>query len=167
MSSETLTSVHLQRYEIISSRPFDDVVRAIRAGLGHPDFAALVRKLPTLTDWTGFQAEVAANVGEAGLMVFMELDLGAVVALDPQAHPFKAIRIIAGNPVTMESMVRSTPGAGVFAPVTILIFESSDGVHIRYDSLSSAVGHELTDDSAPYALALDEEVLNLIREAGD
>ena len=112
MSSETLTSVHLQRYEIISSRPFDDVVRAIRAGLGHPDFAALVRKLPTLTDWTGFQAEVAANVGEAGLMVFMELDLGAVVALDPQAHPFKAIRIIAGNPVTMESMVRNARKSG-------------------------------------------------------
>jgi uncharacterized protein (DUF302 family) len=105
--------------------------------------------------------EVVEGV-RAGLIVFLELDLGAVLDLDPQASGYKILRIIAGDPVTMGRMTRSTPAAGAFAPITVLVYEASDGVRIRYDTLTSAVGLELTDDAAAIARKLDEAVLDLL-----
>jgi len=165
VSHGSVSVVALERHEFITARPFHEVLSTVRAGLGRPDFAALARRLASLTDWDEFQREVAAEAGSSGLMIFMELDLGSVTTLDPETHGFRATRIVAGNPVTMESMLRTTPGAGSFAPVTLLLFESTDGVHLRYDTMSSAVASELTEDSLPRACALDTAVLGLLREA--
>jgi uncharacterized protein (DUF302 family) len=163
--SATTTTVAVERHELVSRRPFDDVLAAVDAGLGHPDFAALTAGLAETNDWDRYRELVAAEAGTSGLMVFLRLDLGAVVAVDPDAHPFRAVRIIAGNPVTMESMVRSTPGAGAFAPVTLLLFEAADGVHLRYDTVTSAVGDGWDPAAKARAADLDAAVLTLLRSA--
>jgi hypothetical protein len=50
-------------------------------------------------------------------------------------------------------MVKHVPDAGSYAPVTILIDERSDGVHISYDRMASLL--------APYENA---EALNVARD---
>lgn len=161
----TVRTVALQRSETVSDRPFDDVLAGVEAGLGHPDLAALDRRLAATGDWDEYRALVAAEAGSAGLMVFLQLDLGGVVAADPGASPFRAVRVIAGNPVTMESMVRTTPQAGAFAPVTILLFERPDGVHVVYDTIESAVGDAWAPDALQHGRDLDAAVLTLIGSA--
>ncbi len=162
---ESVWTVGLQRHEFVSGAAFDTVRRKIHAGLGHPDFATLQRRLETRTDWASFTELVHENVGESGLMVFLELDLGAVVARIPDTAAYRAVRIIAGNPVTMASMTRTTPAAGAFAPITILVFEAGDGVHCRYDTMVSATSGEITDEARQVAERLDRSVLDLLAAA--
>jgi uncharacterized protein (DUF302 family) len=165
MVVEQTSTVALHRHEVISDRSFDDVLAAVHAGLGTPDFGALERRLDEIDDWTAYQAVVADQAGPSGLMVFLELDLGSVVQRDPDAFAYRVVRVIAGNPVTMESMVRTSPAAGAFAPVTILIFDREDGVHLRYDTLTSAAAGQLSAEALVHAEMLDAAVLSLLRAA--
>jgi uncharacterized protein (DUF302 family) len=162
---EQTSTVALERHELISDKPFDEVLAAVHAGLGEVDFAAFQRRLALLGDWNAFQAAVAEQAGSSGLLVFLELDLGSVVARDPAAHGYRVVRVIAGNPVTMESMVRSSPAAGAYAPVTMLVFEREDGVHLRYDTLISAADGQLSAEARQHAAELDDAVLSLLRAA--
>lgn len=165
LTTFTMITVPVERIEFISQKSFQQVLDGVHGGLGHPQFEQFVRHIAQLNDWEEFMTAVAAEAGSSGLMVFLELDLGGVVARDPEATGFREVRIIAGNPVTMESMVRTSPAAGAFAPVTILIFESADGVHLRYDTLTSAVGSELSAEALVHARKLDTSVTELLRSA--
>ena len=165
MTNVTTVTVAVERIEFLSQKPFQQVLDDVHRGLGHPDFGRFARHIAQLNDWDEFTAAVAAEAGPSGLMVFLELDLGGVVGKDPQATGFREVRIIAGNPVTMESMVRTSPAAGAFAPVTILLFESADGVHVRYDTITSAVGGELSAEARVHARQLDASVIELLRSA--
>jgi uncharacterized protein (DUF302 family) len=165
MSDSHVSVVALERHELVSDKPFDDVLAAVHSGLGRPNFGEFEEHLAHLTDWDTFKTAVADQAGSSGLLVFLELDLGSVVDRDPDAVGFRAVRVIAGNPVTMESMVRTSPAAGAFAPVTILIFERDDGVHLRYDTLMSGTDGELTDEAREHASALDNAVLALLQAA--
>ncbi len=162
VTAQTAT-IALERHEFISDKDFDEVLAALHAGLGRPDFGAFNRQLARLDDWESFKRAVAKQAGSSGLLIFLELDLGSVVARDPEAQHYRIVRIIAGNHVTMESMVRTTPGAGAFAPVTLLIYERDDGVHLRYDALTSAVHGELSVEAYRHAQDLDASVLTLLR----
>lgn len=164
--AETVWTVPLERHEFRSrSLSFPDVLERIHAGLGHPDFAVFWRQLADLTDWDAYRGAIEQEIGDSGLMVFLELDLGDVLARSPHASACRAVRIIAGNPLTMAAMVRTTPGAGAFAPITILVFESGDGVHCRYDTMVSATDGEITDDAMKVAQKLDAAVLDLLSAA--
>jgi uncharacterized protein (DUF302 family) len=162
---EAVTTVHVQRHTWTSTRSFDDVLADVEAGLGHPDFREESEQLRAAATWDEFQTIVAGNTGSVGLAVFLQLDLGVALAADPEAHPRRIVRIIAGNPVTMSSIVRGTPQAGASVPVTILIFEDGPVVHIQYDAVSSALGAEPLADTATRASALDAKVIELLRRS--
>ncbi len=72
-----------------------------------------------------------------GLMEFLRFNLGEVIQkrFDPQAG--RSVRILVGNPVTMSSMATHVPDAGSYAPVTVLIDERADGVHLTYDTMEA------------------------------
>jgi uncharacterized protein (DUF302 family) len=163
--AETIWTVPLQRHEFVSRSSFDTVHQKINAALGHPEFTALQRQLETRTDWVSFTELIEENIGASGLMVFLELDLGAVLARVPDTAAYRAVRIIAGNPATMAAMTRTTPAAGAFAPITILVFEADDGVHCRYDTMVSATSGEITDEARQVAERLDRSVLQLLAAA--
>ena len=128
----TTRTVDVERWEWTSRRDFTRVLHALHLGLGRPDFAEFDRTIDEISDWTMYTRAVEKVAGNSGLIVFLELDIGSVISRDPDAKPYRAVRIIAGNPVTMESMTRSSPAAGALAPITVLLFETADGVHLRY-----------------------------------
>jgi hypothetical protein len=99
-------------------------------------------------------------------MEFLRLDPGAVFRKDAAAKQFKMVRIIAGNPLIMKNMVERVPDAASYAPVTILVSEREDGVHISYDSMSSYLAPYGDALALEVARDLDEKVIRLLEQAG-
>jgi uncharacterized protein (DUF302 family) len=165
-ASELVRVIPVERVTLVSTRGFDDVVAAIYSGLGRPDdFAALVQRWATADDAEAFDAAVAEAAGSAGLIEFLSLDLGEALAKHPGFQHYRLLRIIAGNPVTMASMTSTVADAGSYAPVTILVAERSDGVHIAYDRVASAIAPYQSSAASTVAVDLDREVLELLRTA--
>ncbi len=62
----------------------------------------------------------------------------------------------------MSSMVQHVPDAGSYAPVTILIDERSDGVHLSYDRMASFLATYGSPEALKVAQGLDSKVEALL-----
>jgi hypothetical protein len=166
MSQESESTVEVRRVTVTSTQPFDDVVAAVYAGLGRvPDFGQAVRDWYAARDRDEFDTVVEPMAGSSGLLEFISLDLGAVLAIRDPARSSRLLRIIAGNPVTMSKMTATVRDAGSYAPVTILIAERPDGVTLSYDRVASAIAPYAGNEASAIAEALDDSVLTLLRDA--
>jgi hypothetical protein len=65
----------------------------------------------------------------------------------------------------MQAMVRHVPDAGSYAPVTLLIDERADGVHLSYDEMASLIESYGNAEALHVARDLDEKVRALLTEA--
>lgn len=70
-----------------------------------------------------------------------------------------------GNPLVMRKMTLHAPDAGSYAPVTILVDERPDGVHLSYDRVASFLAPYGNADALAVARSLDEKVERLLRVA--
>jgi hypothetical protein len=75
------------------------------------------------------------------------------------------MRLLIGNPLIMRKMVKHVPDAGSYAPVTILIDERTDGVHLSYDRMASLIAPYGHSEALEVARALDSKVESLLRSA--
>ena len=71
-------------------------------------------------------------------MMFMELDHGAILRKETGLDTPKIVRFVIGNPLIMKEMAKHVSDAGSYAPVTILVDELPDGVHLTYDKMACA-----------------------------
>jgi hypothetical protein len=140
----------------------------VHGGISQPDIERLFRGLAASTSYEQFTSLAHQAQGSAGLMRFLELELDAALALDPQAQSSAGrslVRLIAGNPVTMGEMARHVPDAGSYAPVTILIEElPGGGTRLAYDSVVSELTIYGDPAATQVAPKLDAEVLGLLRQ---
>ena len=65
----------------------------------------------------------------------------------------------------MKEMVRDVPEAGSYAPITLLIDERSDGVHLGYDKVESLLAPYGSVNALAVARSLDEKIERLMRDA--
>ena len=168
MASERVLDIAVSRYVLTSERPFQAVLDDIYGGISQPDIAALFAKLAASPSYEEFSELVRQAQGSAGLIRFLQLDLDAALALDPQAPQAgrRLVRVIAGNPVTMGQMTRHLPAAGSYAPVTILIEGlPGGGTRVAYDAVASAIAPYGDAAASQVAERLDTEVLSLLRHA--
>ena len=159
------STIAMQRITIISARPFDEVLARIGLGLGHPEmnrFRQAMRDAQTLSE---LEEIVGRAIGPSGLMEFACHDLGAVVRKECGSATPKSVRLIVGNPVIMKEMVKRVPDAGSYAPVTILIDERSDGVHLSYDRMQSLLAPYGNAEASRIAAVLDTKVESLLMQA--
>jgi uncharacterized protein (DUF302 family) len=70
-----------------------------------------------------------------------------------------------GNPLIMKEMAKHVPDAGSYAPVTVLVDERADGVHLSYDRMASLLAAYGNSDALQVAEDLDNKVETLLREA--
>src|SRR5690349_1855964 len=75
------------------------------------------------------------------------------------------VRLIMGNPLIMQQMARHVPDAGSYAPVTVLVDERPDGVHISYDRMASLLAPYRNSEALAVARDLDEKVEGFLYEA--
>src|SRR5271154_3941457 len=167
MASEQVLDVVVRRHVFDSDRPFQAVLDGIFGGITRPDIGALLGKLAASTSYEQFSSLVRQAQGSAGLMLFLQLDLDAALALDPQAKGQtgrRLVRLIAGNPVTMERRTRHLPDtrlqrAGHHPPE-----QTPGGTRVAYDSVASPLAPYRDAAASQVARRLDAEVLGLLRQ---
>ena len=74
-----IRKIEMERFTVISSKPFDAVVAAIKASVGHPNMAEFAQATQRATSAAELDAAIQPGLSETGLMQFMEFDLGAIV----------------------------------------------------------------------------------------
>jgi uncharacterized protein (DUF302 family) len=158
-------TIAIERISVPSSKPFEAVVAALDRTMGHPNGA----ELQQISEGTGSFAELETAIkrvlGRAELMLFMKFDLGAVLRKESGGDSPRIMRLLVGNPLIMKELAKHTPNAGSYAPVTILVDERPDGVHLTYDRMASLLAPYGSSEGLAIARALDMKVERLLREA--
>jgi len=88
-----------------------------------------------------------------------------IVRKGTQLHSSKIMRLVLGNPLIMKEMAKHVLDAGSYAPVTVLVDERADGVHLSYDRMASLLAPYGNSEAMNVARDLDAKVENLLRQA--
>ena len=161
----TIQKVEVERFSLTSSKPFDAVVAALRSSVGQPDMVEFFRATKAANSFAELERIVQSGLGRTGLMLFAEFDLGAVLRRETGLRTPNSMRFVVGNPLIMKEMLRHVPDAGSYAPVTLLIDERADGVHLSYDLMESYLLPYGSAEALAVARHLDAKITGLLREA--
>src|SRR3981189_1694067 len=132
-----IAKIEVERFSLTSSRPFDEVLAAIKGAVGNPNMVDFAKTTSTARTFVELESAVRKGLGKTGLMRFMELDHGAVIRKATGGGTPRSVRLLIGNPLIIQEMAKRVPDAGSYAPVTVLVDERPDGVHISYDRMAS------------------------------
>ena len=160
-----IATVEVHRFSLTSSRPFDNILAAIKAAVGHPDMVEFAKTTAAARTFPEFESTVREGLGKSGMMLFMELDHGFVIRKATGRDKLRMVRLIMGNPLIMQQMARHVPDAGSYAPVTVLVDERPDGVHISYDRMASLLAPYRNSEARAVARDLDKKVETLLSRA--
>ena len=160
-----IAKIEVERFSLTTSKPFDEVVAAVNAGIGHPDMAEFARSTHEARSFAELKSAVEKGLSEAGLMLFMQLDQGAVLRKETGRDTPRIIRLVIGNPLIMKEMAKHVPDAGSYAPVTVLVDERADGVHLSYDRMASFLAAYKNSEALAVARDLDSKIETLLRES--
>jgi uncharacterized protein (DUF302 family) len=157
--------IEIERFSLTTSKQFDEVIAGVNAGIGHPDMADFGRSTHEARSFAELKTAVEKGLSTLGLMLFMRLDHGAILRKESGRDTPKMIRFVIGNPLIMKEMVKHVPDAGSYAPVTVLVDERADGVHLSYDRTASFLAPYGNRDALEVAMDLDKKLEDLLREA--
>src|SRR4029077_2031921 len=160
-----IRKIEMERFSLTTSKPFAVVVDGVNSAIGHPDMAEFGRSTHEARSFAELKSAVEKGLSKAGLMLFMQLDRGAVVQKETgQATP-RIIRLLIGNPLIMKEMAKHVPDAGSYAPVTVLVDDRSRWRAFFYDRMASFLAAYGNRDALQVAEDLDNKVETLLREA--
>jgi len=165
MDNMTIKKLQIERLTVTSSKPFESVVAALKAAVGQPDIAEFIKETRGARTFSDLERAVQKGLSPAGLMLFMELDQGGVLRKETGLAKPKIVRLSIGNPLIMKEMAKHVPDAGSYAPVTILVDERPDGVHLSYDTMASLLATYANSDALTVARDLDSKIENLLKES--
>jgi uncharacterized protein (DUF302 family) len=157
--------VWVQRVSILSVRPFEEVVRRLTATIGRPDMSAFHRAIAAARTVADLEGVVQRSIGSSQLMEFVRFDAGEVLRKERGKESPKILRLVVGNPVIMKEMAKSVPDAAAYAPVTILVDERADGVHLSYDLMASLLAPYGSEPALAIAGDLDAKIVDLLETA--
>lgn len=159
------TQFEVQRFSITSSKSFGEIVKAIDAAISHPDVRIFLKDVEPAKSVAEIEALVHHAIGHSDFMEFIRFDLGAILRKDRGEQAPRSLRLVIGNPLIMKQMVAHVPDTGSYAPVTILIDERTDGVHLSYDRMASFLASYGSADALKVAQELDAKVEALLLTA--
>src|SRR5580658_9289127 len=113
----TTRQIDFQRLSVTSQRPFEGVVAAVNAALGHPDMAGFAKKVAAAKTYDELENVVRPMLGKYGLMEFARFDIGMVLSKALGSGAPRSLRLVMGNPLIMLAMARHVPDAASYAPV--------------------------------------------------
>ena len=163
----TIRKVEIERLSVTSSKPFDAVVATLKAGVGRLDLVEFAKASKSAANFSELEKVIGRDKGPTGLMLFIELDHGAVLRKETGLDEPKMVRLVIGNPLIMKEMAKHVPDAGSYAPVTILVDERTEGVHLSYDRMASFLEPYANADAMKVARDLDAKVEALLAAAAD
>ena len=160
-----ISKIEVERFILTSSKPFDQVVAALNSAVGHPDIAEFWKSTHQAQSDAELQNTIEKGLGRTGLMLFVEFDHGAIVRKGTGRATPRMIRFVIGNPLIMREMAKHVPDAGSYAPVTVLVDERADGVHLSYDRMATLLAPYNNSEALQVARDLDEKVETLLSAA--
>jgi uncharacterized protein (DUF302 family) len=160
-----IRKIEVERFSVTSSKPFDQVVAVLDAAVGHPNVDEFARLSREARSFDELKSAIEKGLSEAGLMLFMRLDHGAVLRKETGRDTPRIIRFIMGNPLIMKEMAKHVPDAGSYAPVTVLVDERADGVHLSYDKMASFLAPYANAAALEVARGLDRKVEKILQQA--
>ena len=158
----SINTVEVQRFSVISARPFKDVLAKLDAAIGHPNMVSFRNDVTSTKTYEELKDVIQNAVGSSGLMEFARFDLGDILRRKLGERASKSVRLVVGNPLIMTQMVEHVPDAGSYAPVTILVDERPDGVHLSYDKMASFLSPYGSAEALRVAQELDSKVEALL-----
>ena len=150
---------------VTSRKSLQDVLTKFDAEVGHPNIEEFWRRMTAAKTTSEMENVVQSALGPSGFMEFARFDHGEVVHKGNPCGTPGVFRLVIGNPLIMREMVKHVPDAGSYAPVTILIDERSDGVHISYDRMASLLAPYENAEALSVARDLDAKVEALLSAA--
>ena len=66
--------IEIERFSLITSKQFDDVVTTINAGIGHPEMAQFWNSTRKARSAAELESMIEKAVGKTGLMLFVAFD---------------------------------------------------------------------------------------------
>src|ERR1700756_1447576 len=160
-----ISRVGVERFSLTSSRSFDEVLAAINDAVGHPEMAQFWSSTQQARTVGELENSIQKALGRTGLMSFVQFDHSAIVRKVAGRDKPRMVRLVIGNPLIMQEMAKHVPDAGSYAPVTVLVDERSDGVHLSYDRMASFLAPYGNSDALSVARNLDKKVEALLLEA--
>jgi len=161
----TVRKIEIERLDVTSGKPFEAVINALQAAIGHPDMVEFQKANARARSFAELESAVNRGLGKTGLMLFMRFDAGAVLRLESGRATPKIMRFLIGNPLIMKDMAKHVPDAAAYAPVTVLVDERPDGVHLSYDKMASLLAPYANAAALGVARELDSKIESLLREA--
>jgi uncharacterized protein (DUF302 family) len=161
----TIRKIEIDRLSVTSSKSFEAVLAALKAAIGRPDMVEFASAIKNAQTFAELERAVHKSLGSTGLMMFMELDHGAILRKETGLDRPKIARFLIGNPLIMKEMAKHVPDAGSYAPVTILVDEQPDGVHLTYDKMASLLAPYQNAEALAVARNLDSKIETLLRSA--
>jgi uncharacterized protein (DUF302 family) len=157
--------INVERVTVISRKSFQEVLSKFHADVGHPNIEEFWKDVAGAKTNSEMETVVQSALGPSGFMEFARFDHGGVVHKGKSGDYAKVFRLVIGNPLIMREMVKHLPDAGSYAPVTILIDERPDGVHISYDRMASFLEPYKDAEALKVAKDLDAKVEALLASA--
>jgi uncharacterized protein (DUF302 family) len=161
----SIRKFEVERFTVTSTKPFEAVMAVLKAGVGRLDLVEFAKASKSAGSFSELEKVVNRAPGKTGLMLFLELDHGAVLRKESGLNTPKIVRLLVGNPLIMKEMAKRVPDAGSYAPVTILVDERVDGVHLSYDRMASFLAPYGNSDALKVAHDLDLKVEKLLNES--
>ena len=159
----TLTKrINVDRVTITSHKSLQEVLAKFDAAVGRPNIEEFWKRMTAAKTTSKMENVVQSALGSSGFMEFARFDHGGVVQKGKPRGAPGVFRLVIGNPLIMREMVRHVPDAGSYAPVTILIDQRADGVHLSYDRMASFLAPYENAEALKVARDLDAKVEALL-----
>src|SRR5258706_13293461 len=93
----SIRRVEIERFSLTSSRPFEAVVAALKAGVGRLGLAEFARAAKGPGTFADLKKEIKRDLGRAALNLVIELDHGPVLLKESGVNAQKGVRVVLGN----------------------------------------------------------------------
>ena len=155
------TTLTVHHNEHVSSRSFDEVVRAFEAAVGSVENIGLEALSASTKSADEFESQVKSRESTSGFMRFFTVDHGAwmaCVGLNAKARMYTI-----GNPLIARTMLEHDIAAGLNVPVRLMIYEepASRTTRLTYDLPSSLMSGLKNRKVAAAAEKLDAKLIAL------
>ena len=155
------TTLTVHHNEHVSSRSFDEVVRAFEPAVGSVENIGLEALSASTKSADEFESQVKSRESTSGFMRFFTVDHGAWMArvgLNARARVYTI-----GNPLIARTMLEHDIAAGLNVPVRLMIYEdaASRTTRLAYDLPSSLMSGLQNEKVAAAAKKLDAKLIAL------
>jgi uncharacterized protein (DUF302 family) len=160
-AQNTSTAIQVVHESIELPVGFDDFIARFEAILGR--FDQSVEPL-VVSNPQAAKERISKMAGEQGLMIFGMQDHGALPAI--AGTPRRAKRYHIGNPLIALQMTQHDIRAGLYAPLTVLVYETGPStVRAEFDRPSSLFGQFENPAVTRVATELDTKLRKAIEAA--